>query len=198
MRIISGKCKGRKLSIISGRDIRPTSDRIREAIFNIIAEKIKGAAILDLFAGTGALWLEALSLGADHGFFIDISDYALNIVKNNIIKCNFNNNTTVIHQDILQSDCHFTQVDGKPDIVFMDPPYNCGLVEKALLQLGLLELLSDSALIIAEHSEKEKITGPFSGFDIVDQRKYGRTLVSFFEKRESQKAFYNGHEAELD
>ncbi len=176
------------MSIISGRAIRPTSDRIREAIFNIIAEKIKGAVVLDLFAGTGALGLEALSRGADHVFFIDKSDYALNIVKNNIVKCNFNNNTTVIHQDILQPDYHFTQVDGKPDIVFMDPPYNCGLVEKALLQSGLLNLLSADALIIAEHSKKEKITGPFSGLDIIDQRKYGRTLVSFFKRREKQKA----------
>lgn len=182
MRIISGKCKGRKLSIIFGRDIRPTSDRIREAIFNIIAAKIKGSVVLDLFAGTGALGLEALSRGADYAFFIDISDYALNIVKKNIIKCNFDNNTTVIHQDVLQCDYHFTQVDRKFDIVFMDPPYNCGLIEKALLHKALLDQLSDGALIIAEHSKKEKITGQFSGLNIIDQRKYGRIRVSFLRK----------------
>ncbi len=169
------------MSRISGRNIRPTSDRIREAIFNIIAEKIKGAVVLDLFAGTGAFGLEALSRGADYAFFIDISDYALNIVKSNIKKCNFDNNTKVIHQDVLQSDYHFTQVDRKPDIVFMDPPYNCGLIEKTLSQLGLLDLLSDKALIIAEHSRKDKVTGQFLGLDIIDQRKYGRTLISFFK-----------------
>ncbi len=175
------------MSIISGRDIRPTSDRIKEAIFNIIAEKIKGAVILDLFAGTGAMGLEAISRGADHAFFIDKSDYALNIVKNNIIKCNFINNTTLIHQDILQTDYHFSQVNRKTDIVFIDPPYNCGLIEKTLLKPVFPDLLSDNALIIAEHSKKEKITGPFSRLDIIDQRKYGRTLVSFFENREKEK-----------
>ncbi len=183
MRIISGKCRGRKLSMISGRDIRPTSDRIRESIFNIIAGRIKGAVVIDLFAGTGALGLEALSRGADHAFFIDISDYALNVVKNNIMKCGFFEQSTLIQRDILQSVSSFTLINRKADIVFMDPPYNLGLLAKAVQQPALLDCLGDNALIIAEHSIKEKISHDFSGVNIVDQRKYGKTLISFLQKQ---------------
>lgn len=183
MRIISGKCKGRKLLSISGRDIRPTSDRIRESIFNIIAQKVKGTVVLDLFAGTGALGIEALSRGAEHAFFIDISDRALDVVKGNIIKCNIINHATLIHRDITKRSS-FALINRKIDLVFMDPPYSSGLIFKALKQVVSLDYLADNALIIAEHSIKEKISHINSGLDIKDQRKYGRTLITFLQKRQ--------------
>jgi len=182
MRIISGKCKGRKLLRISGRDIRPTSDRTRESIFNIIAQKIKGAVVLDLFAGTGAVGIEALSRGAAHAFFIDISDSALDIVKENIIRCHMINHATLIHHDITKIS-PFALINRKIDLVFMDPPYSSGLISNALKQVVSLDCLAENALIIAEHSIKEKIPHMISELDIKDQRKYGRTLITFLQKR---------------
>ncbi len=182
MRIISGKCKGKKLSAISGWDIRPTSDRVREAIFNIISHDVKGKIILDLFAGTGALGLEALSRGAKYAFFMDSSEYSMNITKQNAVKCNFTDRSEFICMDILQNPYFPSMINRKINIVFMDPPYNSGFISMTLQQPGLQDCLADNALIIAEHSKKEKIEVSTSGFELKDQRKYSRTLVSFFKK----------------
>ncbi len=182
MRIISGQCKGRKLSMIPGWDIRPTSDRVREAIFNIIGRDVKGKIVLDLFAGSGAFGLEALSRGALYAFFIDNSYSSFKIVEKNASICNFTDKFRFIRRDILKLTSLRSFMDKSAEIVFMDPPYKSGLINKTLKHPALLECLSDDALIIAEHSVKEEIDNNLSELEITDQRKYGKTFVTFLRK----------------
>jgi len=183
MRIISGSCKGKKLAPIEGKAIRPTSDRAREALFNIIGRKTEGAVVLDLFAGTGALGLEALSRGAARAFFIDVSPESCAVIKKNIQLCRFQERGVVC--------CHDLSNQGIPgeleretlDLIFMDPPYGSDLLTGTLADPGLVQRMKSDAIIIAERSVKEKNPGEISGLDIKDQRKYSKSLITFYEKK---------------
>lgn len=183
MRIISGTCKGKKLSRLSGKDIRPTSDRAREALFSIISQKIEGAVVLDLFAGTGALGFEALSRGAEYAFFIDISEESCSVIKKNRDLCKFHGKAAIICHDISKQVIPPMLKGKKIDLIFMDPPYCTGLLAKALADPDLKDLMGETSLVIAEHSVKEKIPEPISGLDIKDQRKYSKSLITFFTKK---------------
>lgn len=179
MRIISGKCRGRKLTAPTGMATRPTSDRVRESIFNIISQRTEGARVLDLFAGTGALGMEALSRNAKSALFVDKSPEACTIIKKNISLCRFENLSTVICQEITQKTFPYLPAKNKFDLVFIDPPYEKGLIETVIGSGAFINLLTENALIVAEHSAMENLTLPISTLDITDQRKYGRTRISF-------------------
>jgi len=179
MRIISGKCRGRKLAAPTGMATRPTSDRVRESIFNIISRRTEGARVLDLFAGTGALGMEALSRNARSAIFVDKSPEACAIIKKNISLCRFENLSTVLCQDITQRVVPQLPGKNKFNLVFMDPPYQQGLIETIIGSKNFINLLDEDALIIAEHSAMENLSLPISALDISDQRKYGRTRISF-------------------
>ncbi|OQY02388.1 MAG: 16S rRNA (guanine(966)-N(2))-methyltransferase RsmD [Desulfobacteraceae bacterium 4572_130] len=187
MRIIRGSCKGRKLVPFSGKNIRPTTDRVREAVFNIIEPGIKKAHVLDLFAGTGANGIEALSRGAENAVFIDISDKSCALIKKNIQVCKIKKNTLIFCHNINKSIIPEYIKNRKFDLVFIDPPYGTGFLKKILKDLCFIKILKHNALIIAEHSIKEDISGKMPGFDIYDQRKYGKTLISFLTKTISMK-----------
>ncbi len=179
MRIISGDLKGKKLRSIRGTKTRPTSDRLRESIFNIIAFNVQHTRILDLFAGTGAFAIEALSRGANFAVFIDISKSAVSAIKENIKSCNLDDRVKVIKWDINKN---LTCVEhSKPafNLVFMDPPYDNNFLEPTLLNLHLSCCMEKGCLIIVEHSLREPIPKEPAVFEITDQRKYGKTLLSF-------------------
>ncbi|MEA2059313.1 MAG: 16S rRNA (guanine(966)-N(2))-methyltransferase RsmD [Thermodesulfobacteriota bacterium] len=184
MRIISGTNKGKKLSSIPGRDIRPTSDRAREAVFNILGQRTIGAQVLDLFAGTGALGLEALSRGAEEVCFIDVSQTACAVIKKNIELCRCHDRATLICQDLTRQVIPFNlDLEKKKfDLIFMDPPYGGHFLKAALTDPGLRQAMGEDTLIIAEHSVKEKGVESISGLDIMDQRKYSRSLITFFTR----------------
>ncbi len=183
MRIISGLCKGRRLSNLKGRDIRPTSDRVRESIFNIIGSNIKGARVLDMFAGTGALGIESLSRGAAHTVFIDSSRDACRLIKKNCEICHMTDKSTILEYDILSEAFPTKIMDRNFDMIFMDPPYERGIPAKILVIPYLHKCLAPEGRIIFEHSIKEKIPENLSNLDIQDQRKYGKTLITFFYKK---------------
>ncbi|MFH1157133.1 MAG: 16S rRNA (guanine(966)-N(2))-methyltransferase RsmD [Pseudomonadota bacterium] len=185
MRIISGTCRGKKLTPLAGRDIRPTSDRVRESIFNIIRDHVQGAAVLDLFAGTGALGLEALSRGADHAVFVDASQEACSVVKANCHMCRLSHKATIICQDLTRALPPGIGVKGF-DLVFMDPPYGRNLITTLLNLPGFMDVINPGALMIAEHSTLENPFKDISGLDIPDQRKYGKTRITFFKYNFSQ------------
>jgi 16S rRNA (guanine966-N2)-methyltransferase len=182
MRVIAGVFKGRKLTGIKGRKIRPTSDKIREALFSILSHKVDNALVLDLFAGTGALGIEALSRGAAKSFFVDKSKESIQIIKKNIELFSIKESTEVFLHDACTIMSSKILLNHKFDMIFMDPPYNKGFIFNTLMNVDLLNIMKDDAIIIAEQSRQENDIEKVSGFDLYDKRVYGETVISFFRK----------------
>ena len=185
VRIISGRNKGRKLSVPKGPSIRPTSDRIRESIFNILSSYLKGGfsgkVVADLFSGTGALGLEALSRGAQSAILVDKQSDAINLIKHNVQNFEEEENTLVLQRDstrigALPNGCF------KANIVFLDPPYEQGMVSKALESVINNKWLERNALCVIEMSTKETLNC-LREFEQVDERKYGTTVIYFIKFR---------------
>jgi 16S rRNA (guanine966-N2)-methyltransferase len=179
LRIIAGSRRGKKLAPIKGERIRPTADRVRESIFNIITGWLDRALVLDLFAGTGALGIEALSRGARMAIFIDRDPSALVTLKKNIHACRFDQQSHVIRWDVSKDLQCFRPAEYRFDIVFMDPPYCEGLINSTLSNLSNQGLVSTDALIVVEHAVSEPLIGSPNEFTLSEQRRYGKTLVSF-------------------
>ncbi len=182
MRIVSGKFRGRKLVPLQGKEIRPTSDRVREAIFNILGPRVRDARVLDLFAGTGALGLEALSRGARHAVFMDAALDACAIIQLNIALCRMADQTTLIHHDMILHPFPPLLKAEPFDLIFMDPPYARGYIEITLGKAAFPDLLTPHGIMIVEQSHKESLALPMKGLDIYRQKKYSRTFVSFIRK----------------
>jgi 16S rRNA (guanine966-N2)-methyltransferase len=179
LRIIGGRLRGKKLYSAPGTHTRPTADRVREAIFNILNTEVVGTKVLDMFAGTGCFGLEALSRGAERAVFIDNHRLPVSVIKKNIAACRFDA-VARIHKCDFRYDANRLSIIGNGfDLVFMDPPYNQGLVESTLVLLGTKELLKKEAIVIVEHTSLEPIGESIKPFVVEDQRKYGKTLVSF-------------------
>lgn len=181
MRIIGGACRGKKLYSPRNNSIRPTADRVRESIFNILAGRVFGSRLLDLFAGTGALGLEALSRGAKHATFIDNHPAALELIKKNIKVCEWADRTEIIRWDSTRNlNCIKCPIE-LYSLVFIDPPYRSEKVPTILRHLDRSNALTSKALAVVEHSSTEILDGKISAFVLEDQRAYGKTLVSFFQ-----------------
>jgi|ERR1043166_7016349 16S rRNA (guanine966-N2)-methyltransferase len=178
MRIIAGCKRGLKLRAPEGDAIRPTSDKVRGAVFNMLAHgifagRLEGARVADIFCGTGAFACEALSRGAAHVTLVDQSREALALAKLNAARAGFHQSC-----DLLCIDATRLPRTEKPyDLVFLDPPYRENLLPPALAALTRRHWLNKDSLIVAENAKDEKLA--FSGFDIKDQRAYGKTLVTF-------------------
>lgn len=180
MRIISGDLKGRKLQSVPGLATRPTSDRVREALFSILGSQTKGAIVLDLFAGTGALGIEALSRGGHQAVFIDRSTRALAILRQNLNHCKLAAASRVIQWDISKNLNCLKAVKHTFNLVFMDPPYGQKLVFAALIHLSGSQCLDKHAIIVAEHEPHTAIDLTDTHLVLTDNRRYGQTALSFF------------------
>jgi 16S rRNA (guanine966-N2)-methyltransferase len=179
VRIISGERRGKKLLAVHGMSTRPTADRIRESIYNIISARIANASVLDLFAGTGILGIEALSRGARFALLIDNSREPVETIRKNLIACQFETRARVIQHDI-QNGLRWLKSDGTLfNLVFVDPPYHQALADSALSHLHDSGALSPEALIVVEHSVAAPLTELPPGFNRIDERNYGKTLVTF-------------------
>ena len=150
MRVITGTARGRKLKTPENYDIRPTTDNVKESVFNIIQFDIEGRRVLDLFAGTGQLGIECLSRGAAEAVFVDRDKEAVRIIKDNLKTCGMK--ASVIQEDSLS----FLDHCGKFDIIFIDPPYDSNLYESALKIINLVDILSEGGIIICE-ARREKV-----------------------------------------
>lgn len=180
MRIIGGQHRGLTLAALGKGDtaahLRPTSDRVRESLFNVLnggrfGDPITGARVLDLFAGTGALGLEALSRGAAHVTFVDNGRVAQKLIKDNIARCRREGDTTLIHADA-------TRLPPAPtpcDLIFADPPYGTGAGLRALTSAADAAWITPEALIVLEDNSP---IAPPQGFDMQDQRRYGDTWIT--------------------
>lgn len=180
MRIIGGDFKGRKLRSVPGSNIRPTADRTREAIFNILASRVRGSNVLDLFAGTGAFGIEALSRGADSAFFIDCYKEPISVLRRNLEDISLESRSKILQWNIAKSlDC-LRSLQTSFNLIFLDPPYNKNLIIPTLSNLHNSRSVRKGACVVIEHSQHESISFDESIFKQSDQRKYGKTLVSFF------------------
>ena len=177
MRIIAGSKKGHKLHEFSGRDIRPTTDRVKESVFNLIQEFIPGGRTLDLFGGSGALTFEALSRGAESGICVDISETAISVIKKNQEELKFDN-ITVINADAVQ---FLKSTNKKFTVIFLDPPYNKGFIAPVLNQIVVGGKLENGGIIVLESDFCDE-HGEFSGLSILKQRKYGRTYITVYQR----------------
>ncbi|ABW68543.1 16S rRNA (guanine(966)-N(2))-methyltransferase RsmD [Desulfosudis oleivorans] len=182
--VIGGTLKGRRLFSPTGMAIRPTSGRVREALFNIFMHETPGATVLDLFAGTGALAIEALSRGAARAVLIDNTPAALAVIQKNIHACELQSSARAIRHDAAQNLACLPSLGMTFDLVFMDPPYKSGAIGQVLENLRVSQTLLPGAWVVAEHSRKttaEAAACDGRDFSLTDQRKYGKTVVSFFQ-----------------
>ena len=179
MRVISGTAKGKRLKAVPGNTTRPITDRTKEALFNILGNWIIDARVLDLFGGTGAVGIEALSRGAAQAVFVDRSREAISMILRNIQLCRLENRSSVIRWDIARNLNCLRRDNRKYDLVFLDPPYNRGYVLPTLEYLHRHRLLTSDARLIVEHASTEVISPVPASFAITDTREYGKTLVSF-------------------
>lgn len=179
MRIIAGNLKGRKLSPVKGLNTRPTADRVREALFNILGRRPVDAVVLDLFAGTGALGIEALSRGARRAVFVDCTASALSVLHRNIESCRLQSLTRIIKWDITRDLNCLAGVADPFDLVFLDPPYHRAMIQASLVNLLRAGCLAAEALVVVEHDPREVFDPPAAGLACIDQRSYGKTRIAF-------------------
>ncbi len=184
MRIISGSARGKKLKEFKGNDIRPTSDRVREALFSSLQCRfglLSDLRVLDLYAGTGSLGLEALSRGANEACFVDLRPESCRILRDNIESCRFKERAKVINADACSA-IESYRLSGSFDIIFLDPPYSQDLVPRTLKTLADSKLVGDQTLIIAETEAKELLEALDTNWVLESSRKYGRTLIHFIRR----------------
>lgn len=181
MRIIAGTARGRKIRSPKGDHIRPVLDKVKEAIFNILYN-IADLEVLDVFAGTGSIGLEAISRGAEGAVFIDKDREAISIIRENIRICGFEDSCKVIPKHANVALKILSKEGAKFDIIFVDPPYLKDLVVPTINLISEFDLLKKDGLIISEHHPKEELTNLCSGLEVTDERKYGQTLVSFVRR----------------
>ena len=179
MRVITGAARGKRLCTPSGEDVRPTPERVKEGLFSAIQFDIEGRRILDLFAGTGQLGIEALSRGADRAVFVDSSAESLKTVRKNIEICGFEDKSKVVQSDY-SSFCRSCR--DIFDFVFLDPPYKAGFLIPAIKAVS--PLVSDYGAIICEHPPEVKLETSVGEFNIYRTYKYGKVLVTVYRKGE--------------
>lgn len=177
MRIISGTKRGYKLFDFSGQDIRPTTDRVKESMFNLIQEFVLEACVLDLFGGSGALTFEAISRGAKCGTIVDIDKNSIAVINKNVDALGFTN-VKVLNCDALN---FIKTAKDKFSVIFLDPPYNKGFIAPIIEGIVEKDLLSDDGIIVLESDFSDEHS-EFSGLSILKQRKYGRSYVTVYKK----------------
>ena len=194
MRIIAGEAKGRRLFVPKMHGLRPTSDLVREAIFQILTNRIPASwpemRVLDLFAGTGALGLEALSRGAAGSVFVELSKTAVDAIGRNIDACGFSSRAMVVKADAGQRSgavAGLVRENGPFDIIMADPPYMEGLSQKCLKWVAQAEILSPCGLLMMEEFKKAELphridSGHTVFFELADIRTYGQTRIWFYKR----------------
>ena len=178
MRIISGTRRGQKLAEFDGMDIRPTTDRVRESLFNLIMSYVNGASVLDLFGGSGALSLEAISSGADKSIICDIDQRAIKLITHNTEQLRFNDRVQILNKSAKQ---FLDENKNAFDIIFLDPPYNKGIIGPILEQIIKTDALAEDGIIVLESDNTDE-HNEFSGLEILKQRKYGRTYITVYKR----------------
>ena len=176
MRVITGTTRGRRLRTPENYDIRPTTDNVKESLFNIIQFDVEGRKVLDLFAGTGQLGIECLSRGADSVVFVDESREAVNIVKDNLKTCGLS--ASVLQMDALS----YLRGCGKLDLIFVDPPYDSNLYEEVLKIINSVDILSDGGIIICEARRERQLPEMTEPYRKLREYHYGKVKLCKYVK----------------
>ncbi|MGN1298700.1 MAG: 16S rRNA (guanine(966)-N(2))-methyltransferase RsmD [Candidatus Scatovivens sp.] len=187
MRIIAGKNKGTKLNTLDGNEItRPTLDRVKESLFNILLPYLENSYVLDLFSGSGALALEALSRGAKYAVICDKSYKAIKVIKENVFKTQNEENVYIINKDFEIALSILEKEKKDFDIIFLDPPYKTEYIKKSVNLIIKNKLIKKDGIIVIETDEKERILKQINNgkIEVYDIRKYGRVDIIFLRQKE--------------
>ena len=179
MRVITGKARGIQLKTPEGLTTRPTADRVKEALFSIINFDIPGAAVLDLFGGTGQLGIEALSRGAKSAVFVDAGEPACRLIKENLRRTKLEADGKVIRADYMD---YLKRCREQYDIIFLDPPYAEVFLENALKKIGEIDILRSGGIIVAERPLGKELPWELEGFTRSKDYKYGKVLLTIYRK----------------
>ena len=180
MRIIAGDARGRKIEAPEGRDTRPTLDRVRENLFNMLQGEIAGSRVLDLFAGSGALSFEALSRGAERAYMVENSKAATEVIKRNAARFKCENDVSIFEGDVFIA---LKYLEGKRfDIIFMDPPYGKDFEKDVLNAIAQSGIISESGVVVIQYEAKKPLDGTVTDrFEVTDVRRYGRSAIMFLK-----------------
>jgi len=194
MRIIAGTLKGRRLVTPKGASLRPTSDRVKESMFNILGAKVDGGVVLDLFAGTGNLGIEALSRGARRVVFIENSQEALGIVRRNLQECRMQEQSEVLPKDVDRAIGQLQAKGERFDLIFMDPPYEKGLIKRTLNRLKTEKVYHNDSVLVVEHTRREPLPELLGSWNLIRQRRIGDTVLSFLTPGTERDRFKEGED----
>ena len=179
MRVITGSARGVALKTPEGMQTRPTTDRVKEALFSIIHFDIPGARVLDLFGGTGQLGIEALSRGAASATFVDQSDAACKLIRENLRRTKLENSGKVVRGDYME---YLSRCREQYDIILLDPPYAEVFLENALKRIAEIDILRSGGIIVAERPVGKELPWDFEGFTRSKDYKYGTVLLTLYRK----------------
>ena len=179
MRVITGKARGVLLKTPEGLKTRPTADRVKEALFSIIQFDLPGAKVLDLFAGTGQLGIEALSRGASGAVFVDEDEAACRLIRENLKRTNLSADAQVVRGDYLN---YLKSTKEKFDIILLDPPYAEVFLENALKMITEIDILQSGGIIVAEYPVGKELPFEFCGYTRSRDYKYGKTMLALYRK----------------
>ena len=181
MRVTGGRLRGRRLASFKGLEIRPTSDRVREAIFDLLGHHLAGEKVLDLFAGTGSLGIEALSRGAAWAIFIDHSPKAIDLIGRNLKLCGLESEGVVLRKDLLKGfPRRHRLLEEKVDLVFVDPPYRKGMILPVLEELCGVGILRSSATLVAQSDQREVLPACVRSLETAKSKIYGETRITLY------------------
>ncbi|MFR8104418.1 MAG: 16S rRNA (guanine(966)-N(2))-methyltransferase RsmD [Clostridia bacterium] len=185
MRVISGTARGTKLYSLDGVTTRPTLDRVKESLFNILQHKVQEANVLDLFAGSGALGIEAVSRGAKRAVFCDKSPEAIEVIEKNIHKTKMQNKSVIIKKDYRKALEELKTNKEIFDLIFLDPPYESNLAIEATTQILTFDILTKDGMLVIETDDKNRILEKIENLNIEvqDLRKYGRAYLIFLNRK---------------
>ena len=178
--MVGGFVRGRRLRVPPGEDVRPTQDRIREALFSILGDTVEGCIVLDAFAGSGALGIEALSRGAERAVFCDEKQECIHAIRENLMKCELDGRAVVFRTRLPEGFARIREALAEPcDLVFLDPPYGMEGKTQILEGLHQFALLKERARIVFEHAQEDAFACVPAGFLVEKERRYGDTLLTF-------------------
>jgi 16S rRNA (guanine(966)-N(2))-methyltransferase RsmD len=180
MRVIAGNYKGRRLKTLDGMKVRPTSDRMRETLFNILAPRIEEARFLDLCAGSGAVGIEALSRGAAQATFVEISKKTIGIIAENLQHCGITEGFNLVARDALQAAKHFAAEGAQFDLIYFDPPYDSELYSPVMWQIAKGTLLGPDGLVIVEHRRQLPLAPNYDALRPYREIVQGESCMTFY------------------
>jgi 16S rRNA (guanine(966)-N(2))-methyltransferase RsmD len=185
LRVIAGEYRGRRLDPIEGMDIRPTSDKVKGSLFNILGATVIDSSFLDLFGGTGGIGIEALSRGAKQVVFVDADIKSVKVLKGNLEHMNIKDAVEVLHMDYSTAIGKLYRSKSEFNIIFIDPPYSIGVAQNALTEIDKNPILAEAGVIIVEHDSKDEMPQVVGKLYMYRSKQYGKTILSFYCTREN-------------